>query len=272
MHGGQLYIPVPCGKCPGCLTSRSNSWQFRLTQQDKISLHSHFITLTYGDNDAPGIGKLTPNGHNSIHKPDYQKFMKLLRHHSPKNIPISYFACGEYGSRRERPHFHAIIFNADPELIKKSWHHGFVHIGSVTGASIAYTLKYMHKARTVPKDDTDDRTPEFQLQSKGLGANYLTEHVKAYHRQDITRLYVTLEGGQKTTMPRYYRNRIFSEQQRKRQAEHARQMIIDHRLQLEKEYQDTYGSLDGYYKSQIESVKASLESFQKRQKNRNENF
>lgn len=49
---------------------------------------------------------------------------------------------------------------------------------------------------------------------KGLGANYLTEARKEYHRYDKeNRLYVNLGDGIKAAMPRYYKTKIFHKDQ-----------------------------------------------------------
>lgn len=280
------YIPVPCGKCPRCLDTRINSWVFRLLQHEKVSESSYFVTLTYGTNEMPS-GHLTPNGHRTLVASDYQKFMKILRnsyryravnpdtgrtkYYYDKIPKIRYFACGEYGSRRKRPHFHAIIFNTDPDRIVASWKHGFVHIGSVTGASIAYTCKYMNKPKTVFADG-DDRTPEMQLVSQGLGANYITAETIAYHQNDLTRLYVTFAGGQKSTMPRYYRDRIYTAAQRKQQARLAQSMQLQLIEKKQSDHFMQYGSLDSYYRDEAQRKLAYLSIWRERSTLRNLQF
>jgi len=52
--------------------------------------------------------------------------------------------------------------------------------------------------------------------SKGIGASYVNEKTKAYHMADFTdRMCLNLEGGKKASMPRYYKERIYTEEQRK---------------------------------------------------------
>lgn len=272
------YIPVPCGTCPKCLDTRVNGWIFRLLQHEKISTSAHFVTLTYGTNDNP-LGHTTPNGLKTLVKSDYQKFMKVLRNQyryraiNPETgrykyyydrVPnIKYFACGEYGSKRQRPHFHAIIFNTDANLITQSWPHGFVHIGSVTGASIAYTLKYMHKPKKVFAEN-DDRLPEFQLQSQGLGENYITPQIVKYHQNDLSRLYCTMSGGQKTAMPRYYRNKIYTDLQRKQQSRMAQAMQLQLKEKQQLEYLQENGSLQYFYRDESQRKFAYLDIWRQR--------
>lgn len=161
------WINVPCGKCPDCLVRRSNMWQVRLVEEDKISSSSLFVTLTYDPEHCP----ISENGFMTLDKSDVQKFMKRLRKISPSGKKIRYYAAGEYGEKFSRPHYHMILFDADKELVRKAWslekkEIGDVHIGEASGAAIAYTLKYIHKGKVVPVHGNDDRVPEFALMSK----------------------------------------------------------------------------------------------------------
>lgn len=158
-------IPVPCGKCPNCLRRRVSAWSFRLMQEEKFCSSALFITLTYSTAHVP----LTPNGFMSITKRDPQLFFKRLRKAHPKGTQIRYYLCGEYGSDTKRPHYHAIIFNAQVSLIQDAWALGSVHYGTVTAASVGYCLKYMCKPRIIPMHARDDRQPEFALMSKKSG-------------------------------------------------------------------------------------------------------
>lgn len=162
-------IAVPCGKCPACYSRRVSEWSFRLIQEDKVSSSSHFITLTYDTETVP----ITPNRFMSLNKRDVQLFFKRLR--KDHQTSIKYFAVGEYGGKSRRPHYHIILYNADVQKVEQAWFHGTIHYGTVSGASIGYTLKYLSKERHLVHHSNDDRQPEFCLMSKGLGKNYITE-------------------------------------------------------------------------------------------------
>lgn len=156
-------VPVPCGKCPDCLKRRISGWSFRLMTEEKRSLSSHFITLTY----SPQHVALTRGGYMTLSKRDVQLFLKRLRKRNT-GTQIKYYACGEYGGKYSRPHYHILLFNADINTISPSWEKGSVHFGSVSGASIGYTLKYMSKPSRIPMHVKDDRIKEFSLMSKNL--------------------------------------------------------------------------------------------------------
>lgn len=172
-------IPVPCGKCPDCRARRASGWSFRLMEECKHSLSAHFITLTYATNSLP----LTNNTFPTLVKRDLQLFFKRLRKAHGKTSPgsskcdelrvqpnIKYYAVGEYGGKFKRPHYHVVMFNARMELIQPAWQLGQVHYGTVTPASVGYTLKYVSKGGIVPEHKNDDRQREFALMSKDLAA------------------------------------------------------------------------------------------------------
>lgn len=192
-------------------------------KHEQVQKRANFITLTYDTDHVP----ISPRGYMTLNKRDVQLFMKRLRKISPKSSAqdkISYYACGEYGGQTNRPHYHLIIFNADVDKIEKAWNLGAIHNGNVTGASVGYTLKYMTKEGRIPMHANDDRVPEFQLVSKGIGANYLTKAMTSYHKADlVNRMYVPLVDGRKIRMPRYYKDKLYTEEERARIAQHLKQ-------------------------------------------------
>lgn len=206
-QGGAIYnIPVACGKCLPCKKNRVNQWSFRLMEQQKVSETSKFVTLTYDTEYVP----ITKNGFMTLVKTskDYQElvperqkherdvslqaFIKRLRYFEEQRIAlyngkkaalnkakptyakkISYYAVGEYGSKRKRPHYHIILFNVlDDESIRKAWPFGNVHIDEVNNNTIDYTLKYMVK-EPQKRFKKYDAQLEFSIMSKGIGEDYL---------------------------------------------------------------------------------------------------
>lgn len=158
-------VTVPCGKCPKCLARRISGWSFRILKQYEVSESALFLTLTYDTKHVP----ITPSGFMSLQTRDCQLFFKRLRKAHNGSAALKYYLCGEYGGKTNRPHYHAILFNADRPLIQDAWNLGSVHYGSVNGASVGYCLKYMSKPGRFPKFQGDDRKREFSLMSKGLG-------------------------------------------------------------------------------------------------------
>lgn len=214
---GERYIPFPCGRCPECLKRRSSIWSFRLKKEQEQSDSAYFVTLTY----APEFLPLSPNGFMSLYLPDLQKFFKRLRKkHAGK--PIKYYAVGEYGGERRRPHYHCIILNAKEEDILSSWTDpstnipiGIVDCEPPRGGAIGYTIKYVNKGRWTPMHANDDRVPEFSVMSKGLGKSYISPSTVQYHRSSIEKAYIMIDDGVRIPIPRYYKQKMFQTETQK---------------------------------------------------------
>jgi hypothetical protein len=250
--------PVPCGKCPECLKRVVNSWAFRLSVEQRSAITSLFVTLTYATTNMPFHGE-----NPTLQKTDLQKFFKRLRKLNPE-VKLKYFAVGEYGTKKNRPHYHAVIFNANPHTIERAWaldnkRIGEVHIGQVTESSIVYTLKYMCKHGRI---DPKELAPEFRLMSKGMGEAYVVR-MKKWHNQDIlNRTYIPLKDGKKISMPRYYKDRIYRNEDRK-------MISFWHEKQLEKreeELRNEHG--EQYEKWDMDRKNAIIEKFNYRNNKR----
>ncbi|QGF19332.1 replication initiation protein [Antarctic microvirus COCH21_V_SP_13] len=234
--GAVEKVPVPCGRCPPCKLRRTNSWVFRLMQEEKISTAANFVTLTYDTRTVP----ISPNGYMTLNKRDYQLFMKRLRKLCP-DAKLKYYAVGEYGTTHFRPHYHAIIFNCpDEKLYHEAWGLGAIHVGTVTNDSVAYTMKYIDKLSDHKQHQRDDRLREFPLMSKGIGENYITPAIIQYHNADISRLYLTKQGGHRIALPKYYRQKIYSPDQMKSQVALIQTVVADNENSDRREHAQLY--------------------------------
>lgn len=199
-------ISVPCGKCVGCRLDRSRAWAVRMHHESQLHERNCFITLTYA------------NAPEAISKRDLQLFIKRLRHQTP----IRYFACGEYGERSRRPHYHAVIFGEDfrggayrindslysNAVLDTVWGKGLVSVGEVTIQSCCYVARY------VTKKANDKDT--FHLMSKrpGIGRGWLEKY-----RRDIINAECVVIDGKELPIPKAYLDMYpddFAEVKRKR--------------------------------------------------------
>lgn len=223
-------MSFPCGSCVYCRARRASSWSFRLQNHIRKNPLASFVTLTYNTDHVP----ITKAGRMSLDKTDITKFIKRLRiiqerqqqKFFSKNYitkyygkKITYYAAGEYGTRYSRPHYHLILHNAAPENVIKAWVSpqtgkpiGTIFFGTVTPASIGYTLKYISKESKVPQYKGDDRISEFQRMSKGIGLDYITPGIVRWHLSDLfDRCYGQLPHSDiKVALPRYYKDRIYT--------------------------------------------------------------
>jgi len=207
-------VTVPCGRCIGCKLDRSLMWAVRITNELTLHEKACFLTLTY--KDVPDGGTLL--------KDDLQNFFKRLRFYLDDNElgKIRYYACGEYGSETNRPHYHVCLFGWNPDdkkpykttpdghqlwtskQLEEIWGHGFAVIGNLTFETAAYTARYVTKKITGDKspEHYNGRLPEFSLSSRrpGIGANWAKKfaleikgHASIYAR------------GQTFPVPAYYK-------------------------------------------------------------------
>lgn len=169
-------------------------------------MNGKFVTLTYDDENIP-IGSAP-----SLHKRDLQLFLKKLR--KKNSSKLRFYAVGEYGSKTLRPHYHAVLFNVDPSLwdcLDDIWNFGLAHVGDITEASIHYVTKFHVN---VDNSEVEGKEPEFVTMSRrpGIGNNYL-KRVKSYHNK--TKNNYVRNNGYKQRLPRYYRDKIFSESEKR---------------------------------------------------------
>lgn len=246
-------IRVPCGNCPGCKNKRAADWAFRLQQESKRHATSHFSTLTYDDEHITG----SSNGLLTLNKAHLQTFFKTLRKQTDCKT-IKYYACGEYGGHTFRPHYHAIIFDATHDAITRAWNHGHVYNDKVNDATIRYVTGYICKPSVVDRTDpTDDREKERAFQSKGLGSNYLTGAGTLDYHESGSKSYITMPGGLRQALPRYYRDRIFTPDERAEMNEKLYSQT-EHKRRLEIQ---AAGSVERYEENRRAGIQAAMDKY-----------
>lgn len=215
-NGSNDRMGVPCGHCEACLERNRNQWSFRLYNEWKSSDNAYFVTLTYS----------TENTNGNVSKRDIQLFLKRLR----KVSKFRYYFVSEYGPKTFRPHYHGIIFNfkasfkAIESLIYESWEKGFTLISQLNEARINYTTGYILGKRENPIG----LAPNFCLMSRkpGIGACYIDKY-ENYHLSGNPKFYSVLPGGAKVSLPRYYQNKFYNNEERQQNA-------IDQQRRIEK--------------------------------------
>lgn len=202
---------VSCGSCINCRKARSQEWSLRLDHEKDYAIHKFFVTYTYAAEHIPKC--------NSLYKGDIQRYFKRLRFNTGSKI--RYYACGEYGGRFGRPHYHALIYIYDNKykkdewedkyentgkqisqgLLSIEWPYGIVKTGTVTTQSIKYVVQYVDK-KIMAYDDKPlgHRKPPFRLMSNKLGASYALDN----KQQLKTELAIKIKD-KEMGLPRYYK-------------------------------------------------------------------
>lgn len=168
------YI-VGCGDCIPCRARAAKIWANRIVFEMRDYAENIFVTLTYDDEHLPAEG--------SLHKKSFSAFIKRLRRRLDYHIGahFRFFACGEYGTRTGRAHYHAILFGVGTwahTTIQECWAQGFVQTLPADGGAGAYVAGYV-----VKKLNKVQRGPcesEFILMSRrpGIGAK-MADHISS---------------------------------------------------------------------------------------------
>lgn len=211
-------IVVPCGRCIGCRLERARQWTKRCMDEALFHKDNVFVTLTYRDNDLP-MGNMEA----TLVPRDLELFWKRLRKEYGNGI--RYFACGEYGERTRRPHYHACVFGLDfkdkvlhstkndinlyrSDSLDDIWGYGHCVIGDVTFESAAYVARYIIAKKSGPQAKFYEELgiePEFVRMSRrpGLGS----EWYEKYH-SDIWPHGRMIVNGKASSPPRFYVDRL----------------------------------------------------------------
>ena len=204
-----IYLEQANGlvRCNRCLHCRINA---RMKKTGRLVLESKFydprkilfVTLTYSQPHLPTFwscsytGQVFTHNDGTLYPLHLEKFWKRLRKRFPPKS-IRYFACGEYGDKNMRPHYHAVIWGID----YNSRHHIYdcwsdpntfdpycdparldVQIPKSEWDVAQYCCSYILKKMT---KDTDERLeyryPEFFRSSQGIGLSAIDDIVQSYH-------------------------------------------------------------------------------------------
>ena len=174
---------VACRYCWQCRKNRVNDLVGRCIAEQEYSSQTLAVTMTYGG-DVKAAATL-------IYE-DFQKFMKRLR----KKYSVRYIVAGEYGSKKGRAHWHAILFFRgkapqikptisdcegddiclERNLNWKHWPHGFVLFQQPSYRAFSYLLKY------VLKDQQQQVAVTHLAMSKKppLGFEYVDDYAQRY--------------------------------------------------------------------------------------------
>lgn len=218
-----LYLP--CGHCLACRKDRASVWASRLQCESDMSGSVFFVTLTYEDSFLP----LDEFSKPVLVKSDLQKFFKRLRSYG---CFFRYFACGEYGNKRGRPHFHAIIFFKEVfpldllrSFVVKAWSFGRTQTVSSSPACLSYVAGYVQKKI----GDVDSYSvPPFVLMSRkpGIGFSWIEG------REEVVKSgFIPLSSGKIVPVPRSFRSKVdcpdlFDESRKRAKESFSRRRVV----------------------------------------------
>lgn len=103
------FIRVPCGNCSSCRFIKQSSLYQRILFESENSM-IYFLTLTY-NNESVLHFEIGNDDFLVADYSDFQRYLKRLRKVEPfLSRGLRYIVCREYGKKRGRPHWHALLF------------------------------------------------------------------------------------------------------------------------------------------------------------------
>lgn len=211
------YVAVGCGNCIECRKQRARSWQVRLTEEIKNNKYKYFCTFTFAPEKLKKLcTEYNLEDCNEVATKAMRLYLERWRKKYKKSIKHWFITeLGHTGT--ERIHLHGILFSnveLDTEEITKKWMYGNTYIGEYcTQKTINYIVKY------ITKIDIDHKNYKpITLASKGIGKEFTKSAQYELHKYKPlkTKEYYLLPNGFKLNMPIYYRNKLYTEQEREK--------------------------------------------------------
>lgn len=227
------WVAIGCEICTECRKQRANGWKVRLIEEIKIGENWKFITLTFNEEKLKYWTHLAKkekdkNGEsytgyaldNKIATMAVRKFTEMWRK-KYKKAPRHWFVTELGHNGTERLHLHGIIkleANQTLEDVEERWGCGWVWKGKgkerknyVNEKTIGYMVKYVHKIDKLHKGFKSK-----VLSSKGIGKKWIdsTKREECKFKGAETKEYYRMKNGYKLGLPIYYRNKIYSEEER----------------------------------------------------------
>ena len=139
-------------------------------------------------------------------------WLERVRKQTKKSLK-HWFTTERGGNETERYQLHGIVWNAKNDtVITKLWQYGFTFIGSfVNEKTVNYITKYITKTDLKHKN-----LSPIILCSAGIGENYLSRsdsELNRFRGKQTTETY-RLRNGTKLNLPIYYRNKIYTDEER----------------------------------------------------------
>lgn len=223
------YVPVGCETCIECRQQKARAWQARLQEDIKYNNNGKFIALTFSTESLQKLWRENPKlqelrGYdldNAICTRAVRLFLERWRKKYKKSL--RHWLVTELGhGATEHVHIHGIVWTDTPESLDAIWGYGKVWRGYekngkienyVSSASVNYITKYVTKM-----DEQHLNYKPIILTSAGIGKGYTKsgDYRNNKYSGDATREYYRTSTGHKINLPIYWRNKIYSEEEREK--------------------------------------------------------
>lgn len=238
-----VYVPIKCNKCIECRKQISREWQARLLEDIKHNRNGKFITLTFSNESIKKICEYEKTfrdketgrkfkaqigeaeGYerdNLIATIAVRRFLERWRKKYKKSL--RHWLITEIGHNgTENIHLHGIVWTDDLTEVERIWQYGFVWKGKqhqnghlenyVNERTVGYITKYVTKV-----DEKHTTYQSIILTSSGIGAGYTKrrDFLDNKFQGQQTREYYKTQTGHKISLPVYWRNKIYTDEQKEK--------------------------------------------------------
>lgn len=283
-------VPIGCGKCIECRKQKAREWQVRLLEDVRHNTNGKFVTMTFSNESIKKISGLIKGlkGYerdNEIATKATRLFLERWRKKYKKSL--RHWLVTEIGHNgTENIHMHGIVWTDESlEEVERVWTYGWVwkgkgekRINYVNEKTVNYLVKYVNKI---------DKAHEYYkpkiLTSAGIGKGYTerTDWKKNKYNGDETNETYRTRTGHKIAMPIYWRNKIYSEEEREKlwiiKLDKEERWICGERVDISKGEESYYNLLEyhrrrnqvlGYGNDKIDWNKKNYENQRRELKNK----
>lgn len=217
-HKQDYMLGVSCGKCFLCKKSYQSKWRIRLNHEYMYGNHdlskSYFVTLTINPANYEFALK---NPHKCV-RVFLEKYRYQVKKRTGKGRSLFHWIVSERGEEKGRFHFHGIFFDSQLSkyLLEQCWPYGFVSFKRLTLKRCGYVTKYITKGNAPGAcQEAVEHLPRVWC-SAGIGKCY-TElpTTKSAHISRHGLVPFIVKNNFVYGMPRYYKQKIFTEEQLK---------------------------------------------------------
>lgn len=245
-----LYVPIGCQNCMECRKQKAREWQVRLLEDIKQNKNGVFVTLTFSNESIEKLNNEIPEDltgyerDNAIATRAVRLFTERWRKRHKKTL--RHWLTTELGHNgTQNIHLHGIVWTDHRDQIDSTWQYGYVWKGTYTNeATVNYTIKYVHKM-----DKEHQYYKSIILCSRGIGRNYTTstEAKQNKYNNNNTREYYRTRKGHKLSLPIYYRNKLYTDQEREQlwinRLDTQKRYVLGQEIDISKSQRDYFAAL-----------------------------
>lgn len=228
-------------------------WVPRLMYEaDHSKVRGWWITFTVSDDSMKRFYARMYQENGGVQEPYYKRINSAMaigvkwwreRVRQKTGKTPKFWLVTELGADKGRIHLHGFVWNDDKSIFDL-WDYGWNKVKPIQRSKIKYATKYVFKTQEKHKE----YVPKIFC-SNGIGSGYETSYNATnnkYVGEDTDEGYRT-SNGYKIALPKYYRNKIYSEEEREllwiHKLDRQERYVLGKRIDISKGFSEYYARL-----------------------------